>query len=91
MLILRLLVETPRAQSLKEHEKLRFGDDSVLIEVKGLKEGLGFLSGEPFRLIHLHVKLVEKGVQLFDIEGSTAITVKDIKSLVDEHPENIVI
>ena len=91
ILILWLLVESSRAQSLEEHEKFRFGDDPILIEVKGLEESLGFLSSEPFRLVHLHVKLVEEGVQLFDIEGPAAIVVKDIKSLVDEHLENIVV
>ena len=86
-----LLVESSGAQSLEEHEKFRFGDDPVLIQVKGLEESLGFLSSKPFRLVELHIKLVQEGMQLFNIEGSAAIAVEDIKGLIDEHPENVVV
>ena len=85
------LAKSTRAEPLEEDEQFGLGNDAVSLKVKGPQKLLGLLEGVPSGLVKLNVEFVKEGMQLVDIEGPAAIVVKDIKSLVDEHLENIVV
>ena len=84
-------LESSRGESFEEHEELRFGDDSISLQIKGLHILSRFLSRKSSGFIELHVELIEEGVQFVDIKSPTFVSIILIEHLVDEHSENIVV
>lgn len=80
-----------RGESLKQNEEFRFGDDSILLNIKRFHILSGLLLGKSPRLIELRVKLVQESMKFIYIEVAVVIRIEYIEDLVNEHTKNTIV